>query len=85
MVMWTSADEGKTWKRVKQLTHDSSLNHTYARRPLNASPDFYAFWADGNPRQPSECHLYFTDKLGSHVWRLPAKMTTDFAAPEQVF
>ena len=74
MVMWTSKDQGKTWRRLKQLTHDSKLNHTYARRPLNAQPDFYALWADGNPRQPSECRLYFTDREGTHVWRLPTMM-----------
>ena len=85
MVMWTSSDEGKSWLRVKQLTHDSPRNHTYARRPLNASPDFYALWADGNPRQPSESSLYFTDTTGSHVWTLPTKMTTEFANPEKVF
>jgi hypothetical protein len=82
IVMWTSNDEGKTWKRVKQLTHNSPMNHTFARRPLNASSDFYALWADGNPRQPSESHLYFTDKNGSHVWRLPSKMTTATQACE---
>ncbi|MGZ4965327.1 MAG: BNR-4 repeat-containing protein, partial [Limisphaerales bacterium] len=54
------------------------------RRPLNAAPEFYALWADGNPRQPSGSHLYFTDKTGSHVWRLPKKMTADMATPEVV-
>ena len=85
MVMWTSLDQGTTWKRVKQLTHDSSRNHTYARRPLNAHPDFYALWADGNARQPSESCLYFTNQHGDHVWRLPPSMTADSAAPEQAW
>ena len=85
MVMWTSLDQGATWKRVKQLTHDSPRNHTYARRPLNAHPDFYALWADGNARQPSESYLYFTNQRGDHVWRLPPSMTEDFAAPEQAW
>jgi len=82
MVLWTSQDQGQTWKRVKQLTQNSELNHTYARRPLNADPGFYAFWADGHGRHASESHLYFTDREGSHVWRLPAKMDSDFAKPE---
>jgi hypothetical protein len=82
MVMWTSRDEGKTWSRAKQLTRDSRRNHTYARRPLNAHPDFYALWADGNAREPSESNLYFTDQRGDHVWRLPAKMDGEFATPE---
>lgn len=82
MVLWTSTDQGQTWTNVKQLTHDSPRNHTYARRPLNAHPDFYALWADGNGRKPSESFLYFTNQRGDHVWRLPAKMETDFAKPD---
>jgi len=81
MVMWTSADEGLTWKCPKQLTHDSPRNHSYARRPLNAHPGFYALWADGHGRQPSESFLYFTNQRGDHVWRLPAAMDSDFATP----
>jgi len=82
MVMWTSTDQGQSWRKLRQLTRNSTLNHTYARRPLNAHPDFYALWADGNPRQPSESHLYFTNQGGDHVWRLPAHISGDFAAPE---
>jgi hypothetical protein len=85
MVMWTSTDRGATWKRLKQLTRNSPRNHTYARRPLNAHPDFYALWADGNARQPSESCLYFTNQRGDHVWRLPSSMTADSAAPEQAW
>jgi hypothetical protein len=81
MVLWTSNDEGLTWKRVKQLTHDPLRNHTFARRPLNAHPDFYAFWADGNGREPSESSLYFTNQKGGHVWQLPPKMEGAFASP----
>ena len=82
MVLWTSNDEGATWTRVKQLTHDSPRNHTYARRPLNAHPDFYALWADGDAFQPSVSSLYFTNKTGDHVWRLPSEMRDDTAKPE---
>ncbi|QDT55172.1 hypothetical protein Pan44_32140 [Caulifigura coniformis] len=84
MVMWTSGDQGKTWTKVKQLTEHSPMNHTYARRPLLAHPDFYAIWADGHGRQPSESRLYFTNRTGDHVWRLPAIMSTEFAKPEIV-
>ncbi len=82
VVMWTSNDQGKSWTKIRQLTHDSTLNHTYVRKPVNAHPDFYALWADGNARKPSECHLYFTNQKGDHVWRLPEKMDGDFATPE---
>ena len=66
------------------LTHNSRYNHTYVRRPANAHPDFYAFGADGDTRQPSPSCLYFTNRSGDKVWRLPPKMTTDWAAPEAV-
>lgn len=82
MVMWTSGDEGRTWQKVKQLTHDSQLNHTYARRPVDANAAFYALWADGNPLEQSESRLYFTDREGTHTWRLPTHMTHDFERPE---
>jgi hypothetical protein len=82
IVMWTSGDEGQSWTRLKQLTHDSKLNHTYPRRPADAQPQFYALWADGNPLERSESRLYFTDREGSHVWRLPADMRSDFMKPE---
>jgi hypothetical protein len=81
IVMWTSRDEGETWSKVKQLTRNSILNHTYPRRPVDANPAFYALWADGNPLERSDSRLYFTDRDGSHVWQLPTKMTGDFATP----
>lgn len=82
VVMWASQDRGSTWTKVKQLTRESHRNHTYVRRPVNAHPDFYALWADGDARQPSDSSLYFTNRAGDHVWRLPTEMTKDFAEPE---
>jgi hypothetical protein len=82
MVLWTSTDQGGTWKKLKQLTPASNRNHTYARGPVEAHPGFYALWADGDPLQPSESQLYFTDRDGSHVWRLPVDMKREFAKPE---
>ena len=70
---------------VKQLTENSRFNHTYVRRPVNATPAFYAFfWADGNAREPSDSSLYFCDKEGQHAWKLPKVMKADFAEPELV-
>ncbi len=82
MEMWLSRDHGATWGRVKQLTRASTRNHTYARKPVNAHPDFYALWADGDAKKPSESDLYFTDRGGTHVWRLPRAMTEDFERPQ---
>ena len=82
VAMWISRDLGGAWTMHKQLTHGSPYNHTYCRRPVNAHPGFYALWADGHGRQPSESSLYFTDKEGTHVWRLPRTMTADRQKPE---
>ena len=82
MVMWASADEGRSWSKFKQLTRNSLRNHNYARRPLHAHPGFYAIWADGHGRQPSESALYFTNQQGDHAWRLPTTMDGAWAKPE---
>lgn len=84
MAMWLTRDEGATWTKIRQLTKNSERNHTYARRPLDADPAFYAFWADGDGRKPSISMIYFTDREGSHVWRLPRKMDGDSAKPETI-
>jgi hypothetical protein len=81
MAMWTSEDLGKTWKKTRQLTRNSPHNHTYARRAVDTHPDFYALWADGHGRKPSQSSLYFCDKEGN-VRVLPRKMNDDFAKPQ---
>jgi hypothetical protein len=83
MVVWISSDQGATWRIDKQLTAGSELNQSYARRPVNAHPDFFALWADGNARKPSESHLYFCDKKGN-VFKLPTKMEGQTARPQLV-
>ncbi len=83
MAAWVSRDEGRTWTKAAQLTHDSPYNHSYARRPLDANPDFYAFWADGHAFEVSPSRLYFANKAGQ-VWRLPEQMKREFARPERV-
>jgi hypothetical protein len=81
MAMWISKDYGLTWKKVKQLTTESPRNHTYARRPVNAHPDFYAIWADGHGRKPSSSSLYFCDKHGN-VRVLPREMSEELVKPK---
>jgi hypothetical protein len=83
MVMWTSADQGATWRSEKQLTAGSKLNQSYARRPVNAHPDFFALWADGNARAPSESHIYFCNSKGD-VFQLPWKMNEETARPKLI-
>jgi hypothetical protein len=84
LVMWLSRNQGRRWQKVRRLTADPVRNHGYARKPINAHPDFYAIWADGKTLEPSASSLYFTNKSGSAVWRLPVKMTKDFEKPEKL-
>jgi hypothetical protein len=74
MVLWASKDEGRTWTRRGNFTTESELNHSYARRPLNARDPFFVFWADGDPGKLSPSRLYFGDSTGRRVWRLPYTM-----------
>ena len=83
MAFWESHDKGNSWNKCRQMTTNSDYNHTYARRPVNARPDFYAFWADGHGRRPSNSRLYFCNDQGD-VFRLPVTMTEDAARPEVV-
>lgn len=80
MISWVSRDEGRSWAVAHALTHDSRLNHTYARKPVNAAPDFYALWADGSPLEPTPSSLYFATRDGK-VFRLPGRMSTATAKP----
>jgi len=84
MAMWLSRDAGASWSKVRRLTRRSERNHTYARQPVNAHPDFYALWADGHGRRASESDLYFCDKKGT-VYRLPREMKDNVARPQALF
>jgi hypothetical protein len=81
VVMWTSRDQGATWTADRRLTAGSARNHTYVRRPVDARPDFYALWSDGDGRRESPVSLFFCDRAGE-VWRLPTTMTGPTAKPE---
>ncbi len=83
MGLWLSRDQGATWKKIKQLTHNSERNHSYARKPLHAHPDLYALWADGNPLQPSKSLIYFTTMDGE-VYVLPEQMTEASVRPRKL-
>ena len=79
--LWVSKNQGATWAKQRAVTADSPRNHSYARRPRNAHPDFHTYWADGDADRLSESHLYFSNQAGDKVWRLPYLMSGDFAAP----
>lgn len=82
VVVWSSVDRGRTWKRLRAVTAGSKRNHGYVRRPVHAHPDFAAIWADGDPTGPSESSLYIADRLGERPRRLPAGMDGESADPE---
>jgi hypothetical protein len=80
--LWTSVDKGGSWSKIRTVGRDNGRSHTNVRLPLNAHPDFYGFWADGDAYNSSGgSHLFFSDKEMKHVWQLPAIMTTEFAKP----
>jgi len=81
IAFWQSNDSGQTWIKEKDVTRHSEYNHCYVRRPVHAHPDFYAFWADGHADEFSVSRLYFTNRSGDKVYRLPYHMTSDFATP----
>jgi len=81
VALWTSSNQGINWMKVRNVTHRSDRNHNYVRRPVNAHPDFHAFWADGDPDRFSISYLYFTNRSGTGVWQLPYEMREDFVAP----
>lgn len=83
VVAWRREDGGPGWQFLRALTQGSPSNHNFIRRGIGGHPDFLAFWADGNPREPSPSRLYFCDQQGS-VYRLPETMTADRQKPERV-
>ncbi|MFT4028134.1 MAG: BNR-4 repeat-containing protein [Novosphingobium sp.] len=80
---WRSTDFGRSWQEVRRFEHAGERNDTYVRRPLNADPQFWAFWADGDAEKKSGVDLYFADRDG-HRYRLPRSFPSQqmFAAPE---
>lgn len=83
IVIWESRDRGATWKRKKQITHYSTLNHNYVRRVVNGQSPFLYFWADGNPNAFSPSYLYFGDARG-RVWQLPYQMDGEKEKPRRM-
>jgi len=80
VAIWISKNSGSSWQKIKQITLNSAQNNNYVRRPINAQPDFYAFWADGHGRKPSESSLFFCDKNGT-VFELPRHSLEGMISP----
>jgi len=84
VAIWTSTDEGKTWTKTRDVTRNSPRNHSYVREVIGAEPDsaFFMLWADGHADKLSVSRLYFANRDGTKVRRLPYDMQTDYARPE---
>jgi hypothetical protein len=86
VAVWLSRDEGRTWTKTRQVTHNSPRNNSYVRKVFGAAPDSpcFMFWADGHADKLSVSRLYFADRDGTQVRRLPYYMEGDWATPEVV-
>lgn len=84
IAVWETRDGGGKWELARQMTSKSNYNHTYVRRPLNAQKDFFAIWADGHGRKPSESYLYYSDSKG-RVFQLPRDFTGEEITAKPVY
>ena len=83
IAIWQSKDAGDTWLKEKIVTQNSTLSHSYVRRPVNFKPPFSFFWADGHSHIFSKSGLYFGDFNGD-VFKLPYHMEENFESPVKV-
>jgi hypothetical protein len=83
IVLWESANKGRSWTKVSNITQNSRYNNSYVRRPVNYRSPFGFFWADGHPHRFSASHLWFGD-LDGRVWKLPYVMKQEYEVPELV-
>lgn len=86
IAVWTSRDEGNTWQKTRDVTWNSPRNHSYVRPVVGAESDspFAMLWADGHADKMSVSRLYFANREGTVVRRLPYDMKDPFATPEVV-
>jgi len=80
LAVWQSTNKGETWGKIKTLTENSELSHSYVRRPVNFKAPFCFFWADGHSHKFSKSELYFGNFQGG-IWKLPYNMNNDFEKP----
>ena len=86
IAVWVSRDEGMNWTKERDVTLGSPRNHSYVRDVVNAERDspFAMLWADGHADKLSVSRIYFANRDGTLVRRLPYQMDGDFATPETV-
>lgn len=86
IALWISHDEGISWAKVRDVTRGSPRNHTYVRNVIGAEPDSPCamLWADGHTDKLSVSCIYFANREGTVVRRLPYDMEGEFAVPATV-
>ena len=83
LAIWQSIDKGETWEKIKILTKNSILSHSYVRKPVNFKAPFCYFWANGHSHKFSKSELYFGNFNGE-IWKLPYSMQKDFEEPVRI-
>ena len=83
LAIWQSTDRGETWEKVKTITRNSKLSHSYVRRPENYKAPFCFFWADGHSHTFSRSELYFGNFKGE-IRKLPYYMENDHEQPLRI-
>jgi hypothetical protein len=86
IAVWTSSDEGDSWVKRRKVTSGSARNQSYVRKVFGAEDDspFALLWADGHADKLSVSRIYFADRDGGVVRRLPYDMPDEVATPEVV-
>jgi penicillin-binding protein-related factor A (putative recombinase) len=83
IAIWQSSNQGTDWKKIKDITKNSNLSHSYVRRPINYKAPFSFFWSDGHSHNFSKSELYFGDFDGN-IWKLPYEMKNEFEKPIKI-
>ncbi len=83
LVRWKTEDQGRSWY-PQQLSFDPAVNHNWVRRVVEAAPELWFLWSDGNSRRPGESRIWLGDRAGNALV-LPTAMTADFQKPELVW
>ncbi|MEA3480231.1 MAG: BNR-4 repeat-containing protein [Bacteroidota bacterium] len=83
IAIWQSSNKGETWEKLKTITKNSELSHSYVRRPLNFKDPFCFFWSDGHSHEFSKSELYFGNFKGE-IWKLPYSMQNDYEKPIKI-
>jgi len=83
IAVWQSDDKGLNWKQQRFITENSTMSHSYVRRPVNYKSPFSFFWADGHSHEFSKSELYFGNFEGE-VWKLPYNMESEFEKPIKI-